>query len=186
MDHDIHQLLDQHRCHEALEILVERYKDKVFRLAYAMLGNEAAAHDAAQDVFIRIWRALRSYRGDAALSTWIYTIARNTCLTARSSAHSRPIFSMEEPRIRLLVERTNTILPSFSGRSDAPDVTSLLAALPPQYRTVLMLFYLEERSQEEVATMLDLPLGTVKTYLHRARKAVAAACAGSRNSKGGV
>lgn len=183
MDHDVIQLLDQHRYDEALEMLTDRYKDKVFRLAYAMLGNESSAHDAAQDTFIRVWRALRKYRRDAALSTWIYAIARNTCLTASQSARTRQTFSMEEPGIRLLVEARTASSPAPSRGLNIPDVTSLLATLPLQYRTVLMLFYLEERSLKEVAIMLDLPLGTVKTYLHRARKAVAAVYAG-RNPKG--
>jgi RNA polymerase sigma-70 factor, ECF subfamily len=183
MDHDIIQLLDQHRYDEALEILIDRYKDKVFRLAYAMLGNEYSAHDAAQDTFIRVWRALRKYRRDAALSTWIYAIARNTCRTASQSARTRQTFSIEEPGIRLLVESRTASSPApYHGR-DIPDVMSLLTTLPPQYRTVLMLFYLEQRSVEEVAIMLALPPGTVKTYLHRARKAVAAAYA-SRTPKG--
>jgi RNA polymerase sigma-70 factor (ECF subfamily) len=180
MDQEIRACLDQRRYDEAFDLLVEQYKNKVFRLAYAIMGNEALAEDISQDVFIRVWKALAGYRGEAALSTWIYTITRNTCLTALNSAASRKAFSLEEPRIRLAVANLHAALPSPESRLD---LSMLFSELPSQYRTVMVLFYLEDRSQEEVANMLGLPLGTVKTYLHRARGMVAKALS---ISKGGI
>jgi RNA polymerase sigma-70 factor (ECF subfamily) len=154
------------------ESVLATYQDKVFRLCYTMLGDRAAAEETAQDVFLRIWKALAGYRGEAALSTWIYAIARNTCLTALKARASRRGVSLESPGVRAAAERAASDLPSPDRQ---PDILRFVGELPANYRQVVLLFYMEERSYEEVALMLDLPLGTVKTWLHRARTQLAAA-----------
>lgn len=143
----------------SLEGLVRDYKHKVFRLAFSILGDEGAAEDAAQEVFVKVWRGLPDYRGECAIATWIYAITRNTCLTMkrREAAHDRR-------------------LPEASGVvrvTEALEVREALGVLPDEYRCALRLFYLEDRSYEEAARMLGLPLGTFKTRLHRARKELA-------------
>jgi RNA polymerase sigma-70 factor, ECF subfamily len=147
---------------EAFEALVLAYQDKVFRLCYSMLGHRAQAEDAAQESFLRIWKSTDltrgdRFRGDSSASTWIFAVTRNVCLTAISKR--RKIAPIEE------AERG-----SPGGSHGERDVLRLVGKLPDAYRKVIMLFYMEERSYEEVAKMLDLPLGTVKTNLHRARK----------------
>jgi len=149
-------LLQSGRRTDAFEALLLAYQDKVFRLSYSMLGDRAQAEDAAQESFLRIWKALDRYRGESSLGTWIFSITRNVCLTAISKRRpSAPIEAAER------------------GGPDAPDrqrdIVHLVDQLPANYRQVVMLFYMEERSYEEVARMLDLPMGTVKTHLHRAR-----------------
>ena len=144
------------------EALLAAYQDKVFRLCYSMMGNRAEAEDAAQESFIRIWKALDRYRGESAVGTWIFSIARNVCLTAiskRGARRSAPIESAERPK---------PMVPDHER-----DLLRLVGQLPENYRQVIMLFYMEERSYEEVARMLGLPEGTVKTHLHRARKQLA-------------
>jgi RNA polymerase sigma-70 factor (ECF subfamily) len=136
-----------------------------------MLGDEASAEELAQDVFLRIWKALPFYRGDASLSTWIYAITRNRCLTGRKRLRERRAVSIEEPGVKAAVDSLLASKPE--GRPRLPDSAMLLAQLSPPYREVLRLFYLEEKSYDEVSAMLGLPLGTVKTYLHRARKQLA-------------
>jgi RNA polymerase sigma-70 factor (ECF subfamily) len=127
-----------------------------------MLGDRAQAEDAAQEIFLRIWKALARYRGDSALGTWIFAIARNACLTAISKRAARRDVPLDKaPPERPVPE------------SRQPDVTIFLAQLPETQRRAVMLFYMEERSYEEVARLLDVPLGTVKTHLHRARKQLA-------------
>ena len=81
---------------QAFERLLYEYRDRVFRLACSLLGDEAAAEDAAQEIFLKIWKALPSFRGESSLSTWIYAIARNTCLTRRRIAADRRTFSLDE------------------------------------------------------------------------------------------
>ena len=157
---------------EQFELLLRSYGDKVFRLCCAMLGTRALAEETAQEVFIRIWKALPGYRGESSISTWIYAIARNTCLTALKSKASSAAFSLDIPQVRLAAEHT------LAGRP-APDrtldVMRYVAELPQNYREVVLLYHMEEKSYEEVAAMLGLPLGTVKTNLHRARKQLAEA-----------
>ena len=175
MDEDIRTYLDASRYREAFELLLDRYQHKAFRLAYSMLGDQASAEEMAQDTFLRIWKALPAYRGDASLSTWIYAITRNCCLTGRRELRERQAVSIEEPGVRAAVDSRLASKPG--GRQRLPDSDMLLAQLSPQYREALRLFYLEEKSYEEVAAMLGLPLGTVKTYLHRARKQLAGSLA---------
>lgn len=154
-DH-IARLLQAGRRTEAFETLLAAYQDKVFRLCYSMLGDRAQAEDAAQESFLRIWKAMDRYRGDSALGTWIFSITRNVCLTAISKRRK------SEP-----IEEAERAKPEAPDRQR--DIQRMVLELPENYRQVVMLFYMEDRSYEEVARMLDLPVGTVKTHLHRAR-----------------
>lgn len=158
-EQDIAALLASGRRTDAFEFLLISYEDKVFRLCYSMLGDHAQAEDAAQDSFLRIWKAMDRYRGDSTLGTWIFSVTRNVCLTAiskRAAQRSAP------------VEQVDRATPQPPGNER--DMLRLVQQLPDNYRQVVMLFYMEDRSYEEVSRLLDLPIGTVKTYLHRARK----------------
>ncbi len=182
MDEEIQTRLDGKRYTEAFELVLAQYQNKVFRLAYSILGNRELAEDAAQEIFVRIWRALPGYRGLSSVSTWIYSIARNTCLTALKNGSVRRALSLDEPQVRDAFEaRQLARRDEFRG----PDLAYLVSQLPEKYRQVNTLFYMEERSYEEVARMLDLPLGTVKTYLHRAKKELAAAMRQDKMTEGG-
>lgn len=148
----------------AFERLLGEYRDRVFRLACSLLGDEAAAEDATQDVFLRIWKGLLGFRGDSSVSTWIYAIARNVCLTRRRMAGAHPTSSLEEA--------AEIQSPTPSAGPDS-DLRAAIEKLDARHRDVLVLFYLEERSYQQVALALGLPMGTVKTNLHRAKKELA-------------
>jgi RNA polymerase sigma-70 factor (ECF subfamily) len=169
MDDEIRAHLEQERWTEAFDVLVRQYRTKVFHLAFSMLGNREQAEDATQEVFIRIWRALPGYRGLASVSTWIYSIARNASLTALKSAGARRTVSLEDPGTRAEAERKA----DPHDRPHAPDLQRLVGELPEMQRQVVMLFYMEEKSYEEVSRLLGIPMGTVKTHLHRARNTLA-------------
>jgi RNA polymerase sigma factor (sigma-70 family) len=156
--------MDDVTGNQAFERLLDEYRDKVFRLACSLLGDEAAAEDATQETFLKIWRSLAGFRGDSSVSTWIYAIARNTCLTRRRIAARDRTFSLDEA----------DAIPSHDTPSGtAADLRAAIARLPARYARVLTLFYLEDRSYLQVALALDLPMGTVKTNLHRAKKELA-------------
>jgi RNA polymerase sigma-70 factor (ECF subfamily) len=141
---------------EEFRSILAQYHDKVFRLACTMLGNETQAEDAAQETFVRVWKGLGKFRGESSLSTWIFTIARRTCLDA-IKARKKTVgleLVVEKPRL----ERSGL------------DIDALLQDLPDKAREAVVLFYLEDRSYEEVARTMDVPMGTVKTLLFRARK----------------
>ena len=166
-DQEIRALLDRRHWDQAFEMLVGEYQGKVFRLAYSILGNRARAEDAAQESFLRVWRAIETYNGRAAVSTWLYAITRNTSLSLREYHARRETTALDaiaEPPAN--VER---------GKPDEEqELWNLVAELPEPYRQAILLFHMEEKSYEEVAAMLGIPVGTVKTHLHRARKLLGA------------
>lgn len=161
---EVTQLLRARKYQEALERLLDRYGQKVFRMALLMLKDRGRAEEVTQDVFLKLWRALPAYDGRAAPGTWLYTIARNTCLSAlraESYRKTAPLDESAEP----------------AAASPAPldiPLDEYLSRLPEPQRQVIVLYYWEDRSVTEVASILDLPEGTVKSHLHRARRALAA------------
>ena len=164
MQEDIRQLLQRRMFDEALERLLDGYEQKVYRMAVAMLKDAGRAEETTQDIFLKVWRALPSYDGRAAPSTWLYAIARNTCLSVlRSEAYRRttPLDDVSEPAA-----------PWAAGVE--VDWERLLARLPAAQREVITLYYFEERDIREVAARLGIAEGTVKSHLHRARHALAA------------
>ena len=163
------------RCglNEAMEFerIAAEYQDRIFRLALSMLGDRGAAEEAAQDALVRIWRGLPGFRGQSSLSTWIFAVTRNACLSALGRRwEAVRAASLEDPATRRAAEQ-QAAAAEAAGRS--PNAWELLDRLPQKYRQVTALFYMQEKSYEETALMLGLPVGTVKTYLFRARKSLA-------------
>jgi RNA polymerase sigma-70 factor (ECF subfamily) len=162
-----------------LEGLLARYRQKVMHLAVSIVRDPALAEDLAQTAFVKAWQALPRFDGRAALSTWLYTIVRNTCLTAVE--RERRLVPLEDfaeaaddDGDPLLFGRA-AAGPEMAGQAAAEyDVARLLEQLPEPYRRVVVLFYLEDRSCEEVGELLSMPTGTVKALLHRGRKKLAA------------
>jgi RNA polymerase sigma-70 factor (ECF subfamily) len=152
----------------AFEEMVIAYQHRVFGVALRMLGNAAEAEEMAQEVFLRAHRALGDFRGEAKLSTWLYTIASRLCLTRLGSSERSLVRQGEESLLRL---------PQDTGGPDAALEQSELEAalyraiaeLPDERRMVVVLRDLEGLSYEEIAAALDLELGTVRSRLHRAR-----------------
>jgi RNA polymerase sigma-70 factor (ECF subfamily) len=166
-DADVHSRLRAGDYRAALELLLPRYRDRVFRLTLAMLRNRSEAEDVTQDIFVRLWRALPGYSGKASLSTWLYTISRNACLS--QIRKRRPQVSLDDPQVQLDPEVAALAAPSTEQPATA-SVARMLDSLPARYREVVTLFYMEDRSCEQTATALGLPVGTVKALLHRARR----------------
>ena len=167
-DADIVALLRCGRQPEAFARLFERYEVLIFRLCRALLRNESAA-DAAQEAFVRIWRSLHTYDGSAALSTWIYTVARNSCFTSmrREGTRARHFEAFDED-IDLPDEGVEPL-----DAAATSTVQQAVASLPDRQRTVVQLFYWQDQSVDEVARMLGIPPATVKTLLHRGRQRLA-------------
>lgn len=159
-----------------LQGLMERYRQKVLHLAVSLVRDPALAEDLAQTAFVKIWQALPRYDGRAALSTWLYTIARNTCLTVL--ARERRMVPLEDFGSAEALDEAG--FDAFADGASASqvaaeyDVAQLLERLPEPYRRVVVLFYLEDRSCDEVGELLGMPTGTVKALLHRGRKRLAA------------
>jgi RNA polymerase sigma-70 factor (ECF subfamily) len=162
-----------------LQGLMERYRQKVMHLAFSILRDEALAEDLSQTIFVKAWQALPRFDGRAALSTWLYTIARNACLTAvekeRRLVPLEDFAEVADDDGDPMLFGRDTAGPETAGQAAAEyDVAKLLEQLPEPYRRVVVLFYLEDRSCEEVGALLSMPTGTVKALLHRGRKKLAA------------
>jgi RNA polymerase sigma-70 factor, ECF subfamily len=177
-DADLVAALRRGDSHAVLEGLMDRYRQKVMHLAFSILRSESLAEDMSQTVFVKAWQALPSFDGRASLSTWLYTITRNTCLTVVE--RERRLVALEDfsdladddDPLAFGASPPNT---ETAGQAAAEyDVAKLLDQLSEPYRRVIVLFYLEDRSCEEVGELLSMPTGTVKALLHRGRKKLAA------------
>jgi RNA polymerase sigma-70 factor (ECF subfamily) len=150
---------------EAFATLVERYDRAVYHLAYRTLHDVEEARDATQEAFFKAFRSLRTFKPGAKFSTWIFAIAYHGCC---DRINRRKHYSGEE-----LPERADSAL-GPEGQVIALDEASRLRAaidaLPEKYRTVVTLFHLQGRQYEEIAKVLGLPMGTVKTHLFRAKE----------------
>lgn len=166
-DADIHERLQAKHYSEAFALLLPRYRDKVFRLTFSMLRDRSLAEDTTQDVLLRVWRALPGYAGQAALSTWIYAISKNACLSELRKR--RPQISLDGDDDEYRPELA-ALSSSDADDSATVSVSQLLDQLPERYRQAVTLFYMEDKSYDQTAASLGLPLGTVKALLHRARK----------------
>jgi RNA polymerase sigma-70 factor (ECF subfamily) len=171
-DATLMELVRAERRDEAITLLLSAFRRKVFGLAYSFLRDRTAAEDVTQEVFIKVWRALPGFDGRASMSTWIYTIARNASLSALRAR--RPQASLSDPDVIEAVDAINPV-PSADVLVERATILRLVDQLPPKQRQAIVLFYMEGQSHEEVATMLAMPVGTVKTLLHRARGRLSAA-----------
>lgn len=156
---------------DAFAELVRRHHAGVAALCRSMLGDDAAADDAAQDVFLKTYRALKGFRGDAKLSTWLYRVATNRCLDlVRSQGRAKTqsldaLLEDEGARVEALIAREGPERPA----ADADLVARVLAALPETYRSILTLREVNGLTYDELCETLDCTLDAVKARLRRAR-----------------
>jgi len=146
------------------EAVYHRYKRRVFALAMRIVGA-VDAEEVAQEAFIRVFRGLPKFRGDAALGTWIYRLAVNAALSHRSRRANAPAVPAEEGG----PERLVAVAPEARDLALRKQLERALAALPVGYRTVIVLHDVEGLEHEEVAAILGCHVGTSKSQLHKAR-----------------
>ena len=153
----------------AFSWLVERYRDRAYGLALRIVRSPADAEEVAQDAFVRAWSALPRFRGEARFSTWLYRIVSRLALDRAAQLRTRASRETEIDDPEHLAASLS--VPADTDRVEREQSLSLLLShLTDVQRAVVMLYYLEERSVDEVSRSLDLPQGTVKTHLFRARK----------------
>lgn len=172
-DDDIIRLCQQGRS-EGFSQLLEVYQSRVYRRAYSFLRDREEALDATQDVFLRVLQAIRHFRQGSPIWPWLRKVTTNTCLNRIRAAQSRPqTVSLDEEWDRVATIRSGSD-PERQALAtwDREWLEKALEALPPLQRMVIVLRHQEELSYDEIAHTMNLPLGTVKTYLFRARKAL--------------
>jgi len=152
----------------AFRELVDQYKGMVFAVVARSIPDRSLVEDVAQDVFIRVHRGLRTFRGDARLSTWICRIAMNVGVDARQRA-PREVSLDAAPAGAAPAAATVVSDPAFADLELRDRVAKGMARLSERSRLVLTLHYFAGRGYEEIADALQVPLGTVKTQIHRAK-----------------
>ena len=163
----------------AFDDLVRRHQTRVFRLSRRLLGDADAALDAAQEAFVKAWRALPRFKGEARFSTWLTRITINQCrneLRKRGTVkHTRPL-SLDDNVPGTDVRRSDSLQGSgpepwaeARGQEVSDAFHEALATLDPEAREILVLKEVEALSYEDMAAVLDVPTGTIRSRLHRAR-----------------
>lgn len=164
----------------AFEPLVEKYRERVWRLAFNYLRDREEARDVAQDAFVRAWQALPGFRGQSAFYTWLFRIAVNvaTDRARQRAARGRALGGEavpEEDWEHVLVDREAGPDEAAGRAVQRERIRQALRTLPERHRAIIMLSDLEELSYREIAEVLDIPMGTVMSRLHNARKRLRAA-----------
>lgn len=165
---------------EAFGMIVDAYQDRLFTLAYRLLSDASEAQDAVQETFIRIYSHLPRYDGRYAFSTWIYRIATNVCIDRLRQRRAETSLDMMwsdrdeggyDPHERL-AGREPTPEEALLSAETSGEIQRALGDLPDAYRAVLVLRYIQELSLQEIGEVLQAPVSTVKTRLHRGREAM--------------
>jgi RNA polymerase sigma-70 factor (ECF subfamily) len=166
---------------QSFERLVQRYEDRVYSLALRLLGNPDRALDVTQETFVRALQGLQSFRRESSFSTWLCRITINLCYSERRRDGRRRLKSLgdvldreasQETRSRAVLhdDRAREPFEASQSRELSALVQRAIAALDDDLRFVVVLRDLEQLSYEEVATALAIPVGTVRSRLHRARE----------------
>lgn len=150
--------------HSAFAALVERHSDAVWRLARVFMRTRGAADDAAQDAWIDVWRGLHTFDSRREFRPWLLTIAANRC--RMNLRRDEPTVDLEEARTVAAGAQEDPMERAISGEVDA-QLHALVARLPLEQRRLIALRYFAELDLAEVAAVMDLPLGTVKSRIHR-------------------
>jgi len=155
--------------HQATEELIHRYQDAVYNLCYRMLGDPHEAEDAAQEVFIKMYRHLHRYNADYRFSTWLLSIASHHCID-QLRKHNVSWVSLDAPGVSTVQPTTPHPESVVLDRERSDEMQHMLDKLSPQYRLVLVLHYWYDLSYHEIADILGTNEGTIKTRAHRARR----------------
>jgi RNA polymerase sigma-70 factor (ECF subfamily) len=159
--------------------LIKRYERPVFSLVFRMVRDRELAEDLTQDTFVKVLSHLDRYRTDFKFSSWLFKIANNVAIdhlrrrqldtvSIDGSPHAMTADAVEASRFDI-GDDSESALDEMEARELGSAIERAIAGLRPEYRSCILLRHVEGRSYEEIATTLDLPLGTVKTYIHRAR-----------------
>ena len=163
----------------AFELLVSKYHRKIIRLISRLVRDPAEVEDVAQDAFIKAYRALPQFRGESAFYTWLYRIAVNTAKNYLATQGRRAPTSTEADAAETFSDADqlrdiNTPESMLMSKQIAETVNAAMAVLPEELRQAITLREIEGLSYEEIAEMMDCPIGTVRSRIFRAREAIAA------------
>ena len=159
----------------AFAVLVERHSPRVYNVAMRMLGDADEARDATQDAFLTVVRKATQFRGEAAFSTWLHRIAVNACYDILRKRRRQPMLRRIDDEGDPIEETGPPVSDHADSTAGTIDVGRALQRIPDEYRIVLVLADVQDLPYEEIARTLDVPIGTVKSRVHRGRVALARA-----------
>jgi RNA polymerase sigma-70 factor, ECF subfamily len=156
---------------DAFAQLVQQHQRRVFNLVFRMLQEYEEANEVTQETFLAAWQGLPSFRGDARFSTWLYRIAYNCALKQLEQRRRDQALQVDLRAEHVVADRDQEerVDAELEARARQTAVHEQLSMLPAKYRIVLVLRHLQEKTYEEMAEILTLPVGTIKTHLFRAR-----------------
>lgn len=164
---------------EAFNELFAEYETKVINIAFGMLSNRDDAHDAAQEVFIRVYRNISGFKENSSLSTWIYRITSNVCndILRKRMKHSNTVSinasNDEDEEYEINIRDTAPTPDEYAEHNETQRIVrEAISNLSAEYREVITLCDVEDMSYDDTALVLKCPVGTVKSRLNRARKAL--------------
>ena len=157
---------------EAFGMLIEAYQAPVFNLAYRMLGNAGDAEDAAQETFIRAYKAINRYDPNRKFSTWLLSIASNYCID-QHRRRKLPSFSMDAFDSPVIPDKAKGLEAMLMQDEQESEISALLDSLHPKDKAAVVMRYWYDYSYNEIAEALSLSVSAVKSRLHRARKELA-------------
>lgn len=149
---------------EAFAELVRKYQQIVFNISYRFMRDVNLAEDMAQESFLKAFKHIKGFRGDCAFSTWLYRVTCSVCLTELNKRKKRAEVELQ-PNTPL-----GSVETKVSEYEIAEKIRKCVTSLSERYATVLTLYYLNGISYEEIAEIMDIPVGTLKTWMFRARK----------------
>lgn len=157
---------------DAFETLVRSHEKKIYNLCCRLCGNAEDAADAAQETFVSAWRALPFFREESNFATWLYRLATNASidLMRREKRHRAPVSLDDEEQSVDAVDEAASPDSLYEKKELREAVLRAMETLSDEYRRILVLRELQQLSYQEIAEILDMDLGTVKTRIHRARK----------------
>ena len=164
---------------EASGELVRAHAGRAVAAAYLMLGCHHDALDASQEAFVRAWRHIRRFTGKSSFYTWYYAILRNHCLDRLRKGRREASFQLDEQHIRGDEQCNPVVLAERNEQTE--QIWKAVRGLPIKHREIIMMSHFQEMSYKQIAEVLDVPLGTVMSRLHNARKALRAKLTGNKS-----
>ena len=169
----------KHGDRSAFDELIRLYESRVYNFAFRLCGRYDEANDVASETFVRLYNSLSNFRGESSFITWLFRIATNVYLDERKRQRARPSESLDE----LVALEENAVSRQFEDPRPGPDdlaqlqertdlLQKAILTLPDYQRIMVVMYHTEGQSYEEIASTLDLPIGTVKSRLNRARLAL--------------
>ncbi|OGS44662.1 MAG: hypothetical protein A2539_06850 [Elusimicrobia bacterium RIFOXYD2_FULL_34_15] len=159
----------------SFEQLISRYQKSVYNIIYNMIGNEEEANDISQEVFIKVFKSLTKFRGESSFSTWLYSIAKNIFINESKRYYNKKKSietSLDDnENLKLLnISDGYNVVEEFEIRELQEKVRQAIQQLPEEFIFVVILYYLEGFSYEEIAKIMDSSIGTVKSRLSRGKE----------------